>query len=62
MMQQRRMNKKLRSLSCHHFSIRAHSGQDRKALADSHFVREGRGRGLAGRQDHNDEDGDEEES
>lgn len=35
---------------------------DRTALADSHFVREGRGRGLAGRQDHNDEDGDEEES
>lgn len=58
MMQQSRMSKKLRSVSCHHFSIPAHSGQD---PADSHFVREGRGRGLAGRQDHNDEDGDEEE-
>lgn len=49
-MQQRRMEEELL------FSIHSNSGRE-----DSQFVREGWRRGLAGGQDHDDEDCDEEE-
>ena len=52
---QRCMHKKLHS--ARGLSVQSNSGLD-----DSHFVCEGWGRGLAGSQDHDDEDGDEEES